>query len=124
MFRKLLILLIFSMCLTAHAEFIMKPYEIDNVMITFYWFDTDKEMQEYYLEHFGEEANEDVIDEYMRGFSASEPVPEKNICHLDLYAVRPLEVDDTYTLTIGHEVLHCVHGPGYHIDWIQREGLM
>lgn len=116
---KLLIFFIFSTGLAAHAEFIMKPYEIDNVIITFYWFDTEKEMQEYYLEHFGEETNETIVDEYMRGFSASEPIPSKNICYLDLYAVRPLEVDDDPTLSIGHEVLHCVHGPDYHVDYFQ-----
>ena len=117
MWRKLLILFIISMSLTAHAEFISKPYEIENVVITFYFFDTELEMQEYYLEHFGEQEGETEIDTLMRGFSDSAGDVEKNICLVDLYVVRPQEVDDAKTKTIGHEVLHCVYGPGYHVKW-------
>lgn len=112
---KLLILLIISTGLAAHAEDIVKLYEIDNVLITFFWFDTELEMQKYYAKHFLK-ADINKIDPLMRGFSADEPYIEKNICHLDLYAVRPLKVDDDMTLTIGHEVLHCVHGQ-YHKVW-------
>lgn len=110
---KLLILLIISTGLSAHAEDIVKPYEIGNVLVTFFWFETYAEMQEYYRVKYKEEK----IDQQMRGFSAAEPYPDKNICHLDLYTVRPKEVDDNVTLTIGHEVLHCVHGPRYHRIW-------
>ena len=118
MMRKLLILLAFFISMTtAHAEFISKPYEIENVVITFYFFDTELEMQEYYLEHFGEQEGETEIDTLMRGFSDSAGDAEKNICLVDLYVVRPQEVDDKPTLTIGHEVLHCVYGPGYHVKW-------
>ncbi len=91
---------------------IEKPYEIENVLITFFWFDTEEEMQAYYVEQeFG------PLDKLMRSFNGSEPYPDKNICHLDLYAVRPVKVDDDYTLSIGHEVIHCVHGPDYHVTW-------
>ncbi len=114
---KLLILLIISTGLPAHAEYISKPYEISNVLITFFWFDTEKEMQEYYFENVGKAAGELKVDIRLRGYSASEPYEDKNICHLDMYVVRPTEVDDDKTLTIGHEVLHCVYGPHYHIDW-------
>lgn len=116
MLSKLLILLVFSTGLAAHAEDIVKLYEIDNVLITFFWFDTELAMQEYYVEHFLEDVDIDKIDPLMRGFSADEPYVKQNMCHLDLYAVRPTEVDDDMTLTIGHEVLHCVHGQ-YHKVW-------
>ena len=123
MMRKLLILLAFFISMTtAHAEFISKPYEISNVMITLFFFDTYLEMQEYYLEHFGEENEETEIDPLMMGFSWSDPLPAKNICRLELYVVRPIEVDDDPTATIGHEVLHCVHGPDYHVTKEFQDG--
>ncbi len=90
---------------------IKKPYEISNVLLTFFWFDTEEEMQKYFLDEY------DELDEDMRAFSGSEPYPDKNVCHLDLYIVRPTYVDDDDTLSIGHEVLHCVHGPDYHVFW-------
>lgn len=90
---------------------IKKPYEIDNVLITFFWFDTEAEMQQWFFDEYGE------FDEDMRSFSGSEPYADKNVCHLDLYAVRPILVDDDFTLSIGHEVIHCVHGPDYHVYW-------
>jgi len=111
---KLLILLIISTGLPAHAEEIIKPYEIGNILITFFWFDTESEMQEFYFENVGKKKGDDEIDRLMRGFSGSEAYPDKNMCHLDLYAVRPIKVDGDRTLTIGHEVLHCVYGPSYH----------
>lgn len=118
MMRKLLILLAFLISMTTvHAEYIMKPYEIQNVLITFYFFDTDLQMQEFYRDNFAEEQKEVVeIDPLLRGFSLVEGRPEKHICHVDMYVVRAMEVDDEYTTTIGHEVLHCVYGPNYHIN--------
>lgn len=115
---KALILLIISTSLVTHAEDIVKEFEISNVLITFYWFDTEKEMQQAYIRIFGpEDADVEVVDGLLRGFSGTWAVPEKNICVLDLYAVRPQEVDDDATLTIGHEVLHCVYGTKYHRIW-------
>ncbi len=91
---------------------IIKPYEVDNVLITFFWFDTEEELQVFFFEEYGE------YDEQMRSFSLAEVYDEdKNICHLDLYAVRPILVDDDKTLSIGHEVLHCVNGPDYQVTW-------
>lgn len=111
---KLLILLIISTSLPAHSEDIIKPYEIGNVLVTFFWFDNYEDLQEYYLTKFGDEEDEELVDRRMLGFSGAEPYPEKNICHLDLYTVRPTQVNDRETFTIGHEVLHCVYGPHYH----------
>jgi len=96
---------------------IYKPYEITTVLITLFFFDTEIQMQEFYLEKFGAANDEDEIDPLMRAFSGAEPYPEMNFCHLDLYALRPVLVDDRYTLDIGHEVIHCVYGPNYHVDW-------
>ncbi len=107
-----IVILCFGMVLCAElrAEEIQKPYEIENVMVTFFWFDTDLEMQAKYAEL----QDEEEVDEDMRAFSGSEPYPDKNFCHVDIYAVRPQEVDDDYTMSVGHEVLHCVYGADYH----------
>ncbi len=103
-----LVVVMFLGSLAAHTEPIQKPYEIDNVLITFFWFDTLEELQA-----FVADDNDWTIEADLLGLSAYEPYPEKNFCHLDMYAVRPQEVDDEPTVTIGHEVLHCVHG-AYH----------
>jgi len=94
---------------------IYKPeYEIDNVLVTFIWFDSKTSMQEYYHSEHADEDEE--IDKLMQGFSLWEPNVEKNICHIELYTVRPSAVDDNETTSIGHEVLHCVSGH-YHVAW-------
>jgi len=90
-------------------EMIYKPYEIENVLVTFFFFDTELELQKYRAE-----IEEEDIDRRMKAYSLSEPYPDKNICHLDAYVVRPQIVDDDFTTSVGHEVLHCVHGPEYH----------
>jgi len=91
---------------------IEKPYEISNVLLTIFWFDTEEEMRDYYIEQgFGNP------DRLMRAFSASEVYEEKGMCHLDVYLVRPTLVDDYETTSVGHEVLHCVYGPDYHVTW-------
>lgn len=111
---KLLILLIISTGLPAHAEYISKPYEINTVLVTFFWFDTYEALQDHYFETFGKDKGDEGPDRLMAGYSGTETYLTHNFCHLDLYAVRSSEVDDDEALTIGHEVLHCVHGPGYH----------
>jgi|GEM_PF-6626830 len=112
---KLLILLIISTGLPAHAEDIVKPYEITNVMVSIFFFDTEAEMQDYRFLHFAEELNIVEVERDILGFSGSEPYAEShNFCHLDMYVVRPTVVDDEETSTIGHEFLHCVYGPDYH----------
>ena len=76
-------------------------------------------MQEYYRDNFAEaEGEQKLIDTLLRGFAYAEVNEEKNMCHLDMYVVRPKEVDDEHVTTIGHEVLHCVYGPGYHVRWL------
>ena len=96
------VLLLFLLATSIHAEPIEKPYEIDNVLVTFFWFDSLAELQIYFDE------------ERIEGMSECELYEDKNIAHCDVYAVRPKDVDDEYTLTIGHEVLHGVYGDKYH----------
>ncbi len=99
----------------AHSEEIDKPFEITNVLSTIFFFDTYAEMTAVW--------NEDHPDDYedpndpisiLMGFSYCEHYEERNFAHCDLYLVRPTEVDDDETLTIGHELLHGVYGEEYH----------
>ena len=34
--------------------------------------------------------------------------PNDNIC--EVFIIKPTRIDDIHTLTLGHEVLHCVYG--------------
>jgi hypothetical protein len=88
----------------ALAEDIVFEYEITNVVSTLYLFDTRAEMEEY-LEVSG-----------ISGYSECFRNEEHNIAYCDIYSVRPTEVDDDPTTTVGHEVLHGVYGADYHED--------
>jgi hypothetical protein len=107
--RKLrnLLLIAATLLLTATAnaddyERIQKDGEIENVVLTIFWFDTIEDLET----AFGEEG--------LQGYSECERYLKKNLAHCDLYVVRPTYVDDEETLTIGHEVLHGVYGHDYH----------
>jgi len=39
--------------------------------------------------------------------------PEDELYTCEIHIARPGRVDDTHTLTLGHEMLHCVYG-SYH----------
>jgi len=79
-------------------EEILPEFEIENVLVTVFWFETETELQEY----FGEER--------LIGNSECEVKPEKNISYCDLYLIRPKLVDGDATTTIGHELLHGLFG--------------
>lgn len=44
-------------------------------------------------------------------FPNGKPNNESYTC--EIHIVRPTRVDDSYTLTLGHEMLHCIYG-SYH----------
>ena len=103
----LALLLIFS---SAFAEEINKSQgRIDNILITMFWFDSLAELQEAVAE-----MEEEEIDDRLEGYSLIERYEVHNMCHMDMFAVLPNEVDGQHTLTIGHEVVHCVFGEDYH----------
>ena len=101
---KLLISLIIFLGTAVYAEPIHKAHEIDTVLITFFWFNTLEDLNEYFPDE----------DDRLSGYSECEPYAAHNFSHCDLYVVRPQIVDDEHTLTIGHEVLHGVYGDQYH----------
>ena len=107
--RCLLLALLF-VCSSTFAEEIDKSQgQVSNILVTIFWFDTLSELQEYIAE-----MDEEEVDDRLQGYSLIERYDDRDMCHMDMYAVVPNEVDGNHTLTIGHEVLHCVYGEDYH----------
>ena len=78
----LALLLLFS---SAFAEEIDKSEgEITNILVTIYFFDTSAEMYKYL-----EEVLEETDTERLEGYSLIERYTDRDLCHMDLYAVRP-----------------------------------
>lgn len=102
------------MSIAAHSEEIYKPYEITNVLNTFFFFDTYEEMIVSWNDDNPDDYEDPLDKNRLQGWSNCECYPERNFSHCDVYIVRPSKVDDEHTLTVGHEVLHGVYGPGYH----------
>ena len=58
----------------------------------------------------------DLRQEHRRGFSILKTYPETGARKCEIYLPeeqRPREVDDDGTLSLGHELLHCMYGD-YH----------
>ena len=77
---------------------------IENVLITFFFYDSYAEMWAAIPEKFAGKVE---------GLSVCERKVDKNIAYCDVYQLRPTRVDGWHTLTMGHEVEHGVFG-GYH----------
>jgi hypothetical protein len=101
----LAVFLFFTAAQVKAEEYIAKPFEMDSVYITFFWFDTLQEMRKWVATNIEDEK----YDPELMGFSLCEHYEEHGAAHCDLYVVRPKIVDDEATLTIGHEVLHGVY---------------
>jgi len=82
-------------------ETVIPEFEIENVLITVFWFENAWELQE----HFSESL--------LEGMSECEIKEDKNIAYCDLYLIRPKFVDDDATTGVGHELLHGLFG-SYH----------
>ena len=83
-------------------EYISKPHRMDTVLSTFYWFETQDDLQRY------------VKERRVRGWSDCAVYHDHNFAHCDIFVVEPTYLDDNKVTTIGHEVLHGVYGPNYH----------
>ncbi len=55
------------------------------------------------------ESVDGAIEPNLRGFAGWNR--ENNYC--EIHSLRPKTIDDDKTLTLGHELLHCIHG-SYH----------
>ena len=89
-------------CFSPYAPVLYREFEVQNVGITVHWYDTKDQMQE--------ELGDLFPDRDYSAASQCEKKPEFNISYCDIYVVRPTQVDDNATLSIGHEVLHGLIG--------------
>ncbi len=97
----LLVLALTKFSHSGELEEVSPEFEIENVLVTIFWFKNTEELQEYFSE------------ERLVGYSECETKPEKNIAYCDLYLIRPKTVDDDSTTGVGHELLHGLFG-SYH----------
>lgn len=72
-----------------------------ELQITPKFFDSEKEMRDALRQRLQREINPDLVGMAIMS-------PDDTIC--EVYAVKPKRIDDSRTMTIGHEFLHCVYG--------------
>lgn len=87
----------------AHREPVKPEFEIQNVVITFYMYETFEDLRE------------EMDWDNLLGMSDCEWKEDANIAYCDIFVVRPKFVDDEEACTIGHEVMHAIYGL-YHTD--------
>lgn len=89
-----------------------KPFhiesEVSNVLVTMFWYDDIWNLREA------------VNDPDVCGFSECEVHEEQNIAYCHIHAVRPKVIDDIWSATLGHEVLHGLWGQ-FHLEYIESE---
>ena len=82
------------------GELISPERDVLHVMSSITWFDDVNHIRAYMHD-----------DEILGGANCEPYLPE--FVHCDLYLVRPVEVDDEWVNTVGHELLHGIYG-SYH----------
>lgn len=109
--RKLLILLIIFLSIAGCSE----PGDpIDKAGGTTLNVDLQIVLHDSYDDLLAAYPHDDMIqldyDEYLEGFSLfMRNVPaRRSVC--EVHIIEPQEIDGEHTLTLGHEVLHCVYG--------------
>lgn len=105
---KALILLKIFVGTIALGEPLVPDGEITNVLTTLHIFSSYEEMRKDIARNFPSDKTGPV--EELEGMSDCWRNEEQNIAYCDIWMVRPSEVDDEHTLTLGHEVLHGVYG--------------
>jgi len=93
-------------------EPVIPTHRITEVEVTVVWYDTHAEATAEYNRRYPDES----IDEIW-GFAVYEDFQyegnEDWFTACEIHQVRPVIVDDQDTLTLGHEMLHCLEGE-YH----------
>lgn len=72
-----------------------------ELSITIKLYDTQKEMNTALSERLGTPIDPNTLGKAIMS-------PNDNVC--EVFSVRPKRIDDQKTMTLGHEVLHCVYG--------------
>lgn len=75
-------------------------YTGQQIQLTVHVFATIRE------KHRAIEARGYAVDPSLAGFAIMSP--SDTVC--EIFIVRPKNIDDENTLTLGHEVLHCLYG--------------
>ena len=92
-----------------------------EIPVTVYFYDNLKQVTDKYRELHDIDADLEIATR--KGFAIwpewrnkdNEPIdpPEGSILDCEIHTVRPKSVNDDATLTLGHELLHCLYG-SYH----------
>lgn len=89
------------------------------IIITVRYFKTENELKRAYQEVHGLSNSVQIPDQY--GFARwpewknknGESVEKPELYRCDIYALEPKRQDDKNVTTLGHELMHCLHG-SYH----------
>lgn len=85
------------------------------IVVTTYFYDNVREVQAMYAQ-VHDVPRRDIPDG-LQGFARwpewTQAEPENAVYECEIHTVRPQRVDDRHTLTLGHELLHCIIGT-YH----------
>ena len=76
-------------------------YTGQPVELSVTFFDTRRQLNEFLANNYPQTA-----EEVHEGFAVMSP--NDRVC--EVFSVKPSRVDDGNTLTLGHEVLHCLYG--------------
>lgn len=85
------------------------------LQVTVYFHDSKQDIRKSYAQVHG--VSLQGVSQGLEGFAVwpewrgTEPQDAEYTC--DVYVQRPRNIDDTHTLTLGHEMLHCLIG-SYH----------
>lgn len=90
------------------------------VPVTVYFYDSAREVTIKYREIHGIARSEKIATRHgfaiwpeWRDTQTGEALEFPDQYECEIHTVRPTRVDDIATLTLGHEVLHCIYG-SYH----------
>lgn len=89
------------------------------ITVTVYFYDSQNDLMRRYRELHNLGSRDEVPK--LWGFAqwpewqdqAGTTVEQPELFSCDIHSMRPKIVDDTPTLTLGHELLHCIYG-SYH----------
>ena len=101
MFRSLVLgcVLVLTACSPPIEESFDRTGE--ELIITIYLSKTDKDMYDLLLKKKGYEAPENLLGVAFYSYSDNE---------CQIFALKPTTLDSNKTMTVGHELLHCIYG--------------
>jgi len=73
----------------------------EELQVTVKLYDNNSQLINTLTERLGSPVNENTLGKAIMS-------PNDNIC--EVYALKPRRIDDQRTMTIGHELLHCLYG--------------